>query len=216
MTTDTYIILQKFNNKAEALMLGDVLKENQVDYLVENSTNNFDPTFSNNELSKEYRVKVKDSDIDKAEAILKQLSLEQLEEIDNDYFLYKFSDEELFEVIAKADEWSKLDGLLAQKILSDRGKTVTPEDIELFNKHRLTTLARPEDDPTTLIYAGYVFAVLGGALGFIIGWALVSYKKTLPNRSRVYAHSEKAREHGQRIILISVAFAVFWILKFLW
>jgi hypothetical protein len=71
-----------------------------------------------------------------------------------------------------------------------------------MKKERLEMLAKPEPSQAKFIWAGYIFAVLGGLLGIAIGWGIYFSQKRLPNGSVVYSYSEEDRKHGKRIITI--------------
>jgi len=54
------------------------------------------------------------------------------------------------------------------------------------------------------IIVGYFLAVIGGLLGIIIGYLLMSSKKTLPNGVRVYSYNDNDRKHGKVIFIIGI------------
>jgi hypothetical protein len=202
MTAKQFVTFQKFNDQIAALELATLLKQNNIEYLLEDYSPNFDVTFANNELTKEFRIKIQKHDFENVDSILQQISLEQIGTVDNDYYLFDFTDEELMEIISKKDEWGSFDFLLAQKLLKERGKEVTPEVVELLKKQRLSALTKPEQSQKSLIIAGYIMAFLGGLLGVFIGWHLLTHKKTLPNGERVFSYSQTDRKHGNRIVII--------------
>src|SRR5688572_12712891 len=116
MPDDQYLTIQKFSNKDSARELAEFLDEQKIAFLIDD-TGNFDPTFSNSELGKEYRVKVNKDDFERANTILLQAASEQINNVEKDYYLFQFTDEELIDVVLKSDEWGKLDYLLALKLL---------------------------------------------------------------------------------------------------
>lgn len=83
-----------------------------------------------------------------------------------------FSNEELFEILEKSDEWSKFDYVLAQKLLKERGQDINENMLESLKRQRIRELAKPEENQKGWINAGYIFAVLGGLLGILFGWHL--------------------------------------------
>lgn len=212
MTEKDFLTYQKFSDKSEAVELTDLLTENNIDFIFEDTSASFDPSFANNQINKEFRVKLKKQDFDKADKIMLSISATQLDNIDKDYYLFEFKDEELIEVLTKSDEWSKFDYLLAQKILKERGQEVNEKFLETLRKQRIEELAKPEENQKTWIIAGYVFAFLGGLLGLFIGWHLLSHKKTLPNGERVYGYSVEDRKHGNRILIMGIVFLIIWTL----
>ena len=209
---EEFIIFEKFNTESLAVDFGSLLNKNKIEFLIENISINFDPILSNNEFGKEYCVKIKKSDFEKANDILREKAKTEIIEIQDDYYLLSFSNEELIEVIEKSDEWNKFDVELAHKLLKERGIEITAEQINEIKTQRIIELSKPEEGQNIYIIIGYVCALLGGLLGIFIGWHLLTYKKTLPNGNRIYAYSENDRKQGNRILILGAVFIVFWIL----
>ena len=209
---EEFLIFQKFNTESQAVNFGSLLNVNRIEFLIENISINFDPILSNNEFGKEYCVKIKKDDFEKANDILREKAKTEINEIQDDYYLLSFTDEELIDVIEKSDEWNKFDVELAQKLLKERGNEITTEQISELKKQRIIELSKPEEGQNVYIIIGYVCALLGGLLGIFIGWHLTTYKKTLPNGNRIYAYSENDRKQGNRILILGTIFIVFWIL----
>jgi hypothetical protein len=209
---EEFITFQRFKDQNSAVELGEFFKERKLEYLLEDNSLSFDPTFANNGFGKEFCVKLKQSDFEKGNVFLIEKAEKEIIEIDKDYYLLSFTDEELFELIAASDEWSQFDVSLAKRLLKERGKEVTPEDIKKIKTNRIIELSKPEEGQTAYIIVGYVFAFLGGFLGIFIGWHLLTFKKTLPNGNRIYAYSDNDRKQGNRILIISVVFLVIWLL----
>jgi hypothetical protein len=137
--------------------------------LLEDTSTQFDGTWANNEFEKEFRIKLKKEDFEKADTFLQNIILGQIDAIDKDYYLFDFTDDELMEIITKRDEWSQFDFLLAQKLLKERGKEIKPEVVELLKRQRIAALGKPDESLKTYIYAGYAMALLGGLLGLFTG-----------------------------------------------
>ena len=209
---EAFIIFQKFNTESLAIEFGRILNENKIENLLENISINFDPILSNNEFGKEYCVKIKKIDFEKANAIFSEKAKAEIYEIQDDYYLFSFSDEELIDLIEKSDEWNKFDVELSRKLLKERGNEITDERINEIKKQRIVELSKPEEGQNIYILIGYICAFLGGLLGIFIGWHLLTYKKTLPNGNRIYAYSENDRKQGNRILILGGIFIVIWIL----
>jgi hypothetical protein len=210
--TDEFFTFRTFDNKDLALKLCETLNKNKIEHSLEDTSPSLDSNFGNNSFSKEFRVKLKNQDFEKATKLLQDESEVELNNIDKNYYLLSFNDEELIEVITKRDEWNQFDFLLAQKLLKERGKEITPEKIEEIKQKRIEELSKPEASQRPYIIAGYIFAFLGGLLGIFIGWFLSTHKKTLPNGIRVYSYSENDRKQGKRILLIGKVFLILWFL----
>lgn len=213
--TEDFATYKKFNNKNSAEKFGNILDEEKIEYMVENNSISFDVSFSNNtNFGSEFCVKIKKSDFDKVDKILIKKSEEDIEKIPSDYYLLSFSDEELIDVVTKSDEWSTFDVTLSKKLLKEKGKEVTDEQIKAFKNKRIEELAKPEKSQKPYIIAGYVLAILGGWLSVFIGWHLLTYKKPLPNGNKVYAYSEHDRKQGNRIFILGILFMILWTIWF--
>jgi hypothetical protein len=204
MSLEQFVTFQKYNDLAAAMELALLLKENNIEYIMEDTSSSFDPSFANSELIKEFRIKLKQEDFEKADTFLQQIFKTEIDSVDKDYYLFSFTDEELLEIIIKRDEWGQFDFLLAQKLLKEHGNEVKPEEIESLRLDRIEELAKPEANQKAWISFGYILSFLGGALGIFIGWHLMRYKKTLPNGERVYAYSPADRNHGGKILIIGI------------
>jgi translation elongation factor EF-G len=210
MTDNDFLTFQKFTNKSEATELTELLTTNNIKFLIEDTSASFDPSFANNEINKEFRVKLKKEDFDKVDKLMLNISASQLNEIDENYYLFEFTDVELLEVLTKSDEWSKFDYLLAQKILKDRGQEVNEKILENLRRKRIEELPKPEESQKSWVITGYIFALMGGFFGLFIGWHLLAHKKTLPNGDRVYGYSIEDRIHGNRILILGIVFLIIW------
>lgn len=199
-----FITFRNFPALIQAKELEMLLNKNNIKTLLTDNIAPIDITFSGNTLQNQYEVKIDSSDFQNAENILEKEAENLLDTIDKDYYLLSFSNEELYEIILNSDEWNVFDYKLAQKILSERGKTVDPEMLASLKKERLKFLAKPEENQKPWIIAGYIFSLLGGGIGIIIGYSLWKSKKTLPNGERVYSYNDQDRKSGKRIFLMSI------------
>jgi hypothetical protein len=199
-----FITYQKFNDAALANELAELLEEDGIDYIIQEQTTGFDPSMVMGNAPIDYAVKIKSNDFEKVNQLVKETEEKNIDGIEKDYYLFSFSDEELVGVIAKADEWSAFDVVLAKKILNERGNNISEKDISKLQEIRIEVLKTPEPPQTTGIILGYICAFGGGLIGLFIGWYLTTAKKTLPDGEKVYVYIESDRTHGQRIFFISL------------
>jgi hypothetical protein len=211
----SFITFQRFNDEVPAKALTEKLAVGGIDFEVENNSSIFDPSFANTINQKEINVKVHPEDFEKVHQVLADLYAQQINDVEEDYYLFEFSDQELIEIISRPDEWGAFDYQLAQKLLKERGLEIEPELAKLMKDQRLQDLSKPESAHKYWVYFGYISALLGGLVGMFIGWNLVSAKKTLPNGERIYVYREAERDHGTRILVISVICMAGW-LAFKW
>jgi hypothetical protein len=199
-----FITYQKFDDPVLAEELAGQLEQHGIEYFLEESSFRFDPSLVMSNAAKEYAVKIKSGDFEKVNQLLKEDGNENTDEIDKDYYLFSFTDDELLDVVTKADEWSAFDVVLARKLLAEHGKNVSDQEIETINEQRIEELKQPDPPQTFWIFIGYAVSLLGGVLGIFIGWHLYSYKKTLPDGERVYGYTENDRRHGRVLFYLSI------------
>ncbi len=211
-----YVTFQKFSDRGAAIELAELLKSHKLDPVLEDASAAFDPSFAFSEIVKEYRIKLRREDFEKAESLLLQLSEKEVENLDKGHYLFGFTDEELIEVVSKPDEWNRVDYVLAKKLLKERGITIDPKDADNLKKKRLSELSKPYEGQTGWIIFGYILAFLGGLLGIFIGWHLCYHKRTLPNGERVYAYIKADRGHGNSILIIGVFCFIIGVISAFW
>jgi hypothetical protein len=214
--TENFLTFKRFSNEEDAKDLIELLKAQNISYSVEDASPQFDVTFANNNFEKEVHIKLKPEDFERTEEILRTKDSQlTTEDIPPDYYLLEFSNEELIEILMKPDEWSSIDYNLSQRILESRGKSIDQEFLDTLRKKRTEELSKPEQTQKNWIYAGYIFALLGGLLGVFIGWHLLTFKKTLPTGERAYGYVESDRRNGRNILIIGLIFVaieiVFWL-----
>lgn len=203
--TEEYSIFRRFSDIEQANELKIALNEQGIETIVDDNSPPVDVTFTGGgAINNKIEVRIKQSDFDKAELILEKIAETQLSDIDTSYYLFEFTNEELFDILLKYDEWNEFDYALAQKILKDRGKSVDKELLESLKKQRLEELAKPEGNQRPWIIGGYFFAFMGGFLGLVIGYLLFTSKKTLPNGEKVFSYAKKDRIQGKYIFYIGL------------
>lgn len=198
-----YTTFKKFPDAGQARSLQALLIDNGIECLFINSSQQLDSSFSG-DLLKEYEVQLKPEDFEKAEKFLEEYTQNMFNGVEEDYYLLSFTNEELYDVVLKKDEWSEFDYMLARKLLSERGKAIDDDEVKALRKQRLEELAKPDANHIGWIIAGYVFALLGGFFGIITGYVISSSKKTLPNGDVVHTYTPQDRAHGRIILMVGL------------
>ncbi|MGC4039818.1 MAG: hypothetical protein QM710_03235 [Flavobacterium sp.] len=180
-----------------------ILTKHHIPYKVEDTSKNFDASFSMNKADKSIMVFLNPADFEKATAVIDSELVLDESQINQDHFLYSFSNEELLDVIKTSEEWHPMDVKLSKVILRDRDFNLSEDQLSYLKTERAKELRQPDKNDITLIITGYIFALLGGFVGFFIGLHLINYKKTLPNGEKVWCYSEQDRKHGRNMLLIA-------------
>ena len=98
---EEYSIFRKFPTLEQAIELRDLLKSNDIESILDDNVPPVDITFSGSTLNNQIEIRIKQSDFKMAEAILEKDAEGLIDEIDKDYYLFKFTDEELYEILLK-------------------------------------------------------------------------------------------------------------------
>jgi hypothetical protein len=198
---------QSFYTIEEAVEFAEVLKEEGVDSIIET-----DPSLSasigGESSDKKIHLKIKSSDFEKVTSLLESYAEKSLSNVNSDHYLFSFSDDELFEILEKFDEWGKQDYLLAKEILKKRGHEINEKLLGNLKQKRLTELSRPESGINVWVYVGYISSLFGGLFGILIGSVLTTSKKTLPDGQIIYMFDERSRRHGKKILYMAIAILI--------
>lgn len=161
-------------------------------------------------LPAEYNVKVLSDKFAHVFEIPNNIASKEVIEVSKTHYLFEFTDQELYDILAKPDEWSAFDYQLSQKILKERGKQIDNEFLNSLRKTRIEDLAKPEVKQTNNVWIGYLFSLLGGLIGIAIGWNMMSSKKKFPNGEEIFSYQENDRKHGKRIMILGIIMLIIW------
>ena len=208
---ENFVTYRKFIFKDDALDLIEILKENNIDYVLDDNSSRLDSSFGNDDNTKQFVLKIEKENFERVEELEEKSISKSLDNVDKNYYLFESSDEDLIEIVLKKEEWNKFDYLLAQKILKERGKEINQDLIKAINKRRVEDLKTEEASPKWLIFIGYLFSILGGFIGILIGLYLMNYKKTLPNGETIYGFGKEDRNSGKNVFICSIMGIIFWL-----
>lgn len=201
---------EKYFNPDQAQPVITILKENKIPYEFASIKQTVDRVIAGGGPAYLYEIKIPGNQFNRANRLLRENIQVNLDEVDPDYYLFKFEDFELVEILRLPDEWGRLDYAIARKILESRGITYTNDELEALWKNRIETLAKPEKDGQSWVYAGYFLSAMGGFFGVLVGLVLIQSTKTLPDGRKVHTYDEDTRKQGKMIVIISlIVFAIF-------
>ena len=204
------LVYHTYPNRAVAQSLLTLLDEQRIAYTIDHAPARFSAALGMAS-AEQFVVSLRPEDFTRVRQLEEDHAEDSLAELPADYYLFQFSNAELWDLLAQPAAWSSHDVALAARLLRERGETVTDDTLQTLRLYNTATLAAPDPSPTGWIIAGYALAVLGGVFGMGIGWSLRRYRKTLPDGRQVPGYAEADRAHGTRMLALGAVGLVFWL-----
>lgn len=195
---------QRFPNVEVAQPLLHLLHQHGIPYETLLDQPRIDPSFAFNPTNSYFVVQVLPADVETIRALERAADEELTATAPADHYLFRFTEEELLDILLKPDEWNSFDVALARRILHQHGQEVSPALVERLRQQRLHDLAQPEPSQKAWVLFGYAVALLGGLVAMFIGWHLYTHTRQLPDGRKVRAFSRSDQTHGLRIMILGV------------
>ena len=96
-----FLTFKRYNDKADLKVVCDELTANSIAFEIDDSGSSLDSNFGNTEFTINYVLKIKQVDFEKADMIIEKFPEKELLDVDEEHFLFGFSNEELIDVIKK-------------------------------------------------------------------------------------------------------------------
>jgi hypothetical protein len=206
-STDEWAELQTYANMDEAAPLLALLSKNGLTYntLADEHQSGDGLNFDlENRGPGVVHVLVLPDDMERAQRVLALLASEVQDQLEDSDYLAAFTDEELYEVLKKFDEWNQVDYVLAARLLVQRGHQLDNEQLTLWRKIRMQELETPEKASSSFLFGAYLMAILGGVFGLFMGLQLRTHVKRLPDGRKVYGYTAGDRSQSTIIIALSL------------
>lgn len=148
-------------------------------------------------------MKLPPAQFDEVKKLEEKESEEQLKNVNPDYYLFQFSNDELKDVLMKPDEWNFFDQLLARKLLLERNVALDalPGPVNL---HEVDRSYSPTNLQLPWVLLGYVCALFLPHWGIAMGTGLLIARRTLKDGRKVNMYDQQSRNHGWAMIVIGV------------
>lgn len=205
-----FIAYHAYPNPAVAQDLLALLEEQHILYKQHYAPPRFS-VITGTTTAEEFVISLRPEDFTRVRALEEAQADAALAQLPSDYYLFGFSNAELWELLRQPAAWSSHDVALASRLLRERGETVTDDRLRQLRQQHTEALAAPAPSPTGWIVAGYALALLGGVIGVGIGWSLWHYRKTLPDGRQVPGYSARDQAHGRRIFWLGVGFVALYL-----
>lgn len=208
---DNPIVFKTLTNIEEAEKIGEHLALDGIAYEIESPPQLLDRNFIGEQPMPEHYIKIRPADFTRANIIVDDLYSNLAATIEEDYYLFTFSAEQLQDVIRNRNEWGDLNYHLAV-LLSDR-KTTGATGVLWTNitKDAVVENIQPVPVNIWILAAGY-FCLLTPpflygypAVGSLfIGWFIVGASATTSAGIKYPVYNKTGRIHGKIMITLSI------------
>ncbi len=205
---EQYEVFKSFYSEEEAATMLELLSDNNINAKIEKTRVIIDKLITGDDLDTSIHLKIKPADFQRASRVIDELIEKNIAAIEEDHYLYSFSNDELMETINKPDEWSNQDHILAKKILADRGVSFSENEINAKKAERLAAIAKPEKAKTSTLVISYIMAVILPVFALLLSLYMLTAKKILPDGNKVNVFDTKSRDHWLAIVIISAAMTI--------
>lgn len=205
------VFFRGFHNEEEALLLKELMDEENILHSFESSGTVIDSVIVGNGLVPKVVLKVRPSDVKRLNnAIAKQFQGLDYSEVD-DHYLNQFTSDELEEILANQDEWTVEDIETSKLILKHRGIEVDEAAIKALRKKKFDKIrAGKAGNPLWMYF--YAASIVFGTffhLIFPIGGLGMSYyyaygKENDPDGTRYFIYDAPTRRIGKYMLYIGI------------
>ena len=202
-----YLNFSKYHTAEEAREVSELFTQENIPNILEHEVNQLDKIYIGESLDPYFVIRIPAACFDKANTVLINHAKKQLDNINPDYYLFGFSNEELQEVTRNPDEWNHFDQALALKLLADRNIAV-PVKVQLAEVKEYI----PYRLQLPWIILGYVLAILFNLAGITIGIITMVAYRTLQNGQRVPMYDRYTRLHAKIMMGIGLVRLMFFVI----
>lgn len=207
----TFISLTDIESVSE---ITSILNESKIPFRVQDTSKDFDVTFSNDDSKNSFLIMLNQRDFDRASSILEDKMKFDVNEINESHPIFSFNTEELKDVVKNYDEWHPIDVKLAKYLLVEKNISLSEDDIIQTQVEKYIKSQQPEKSDSLTLIMGYSFCIMGGLAGIGIAIFMLTGKKTLANGEKKYIYSKSDRKHGIYMLIAGAISLTFFILNY--
>jgi hypothetical protein len=200
-----FVTYLRFHTPEEAGPILHLLDDWGIEYKVESEKNVLDNIYLGDSLDPLITLKIPSSAFEKVNGILEKSADTDKSRLNPDYYLLRFSNEELIDVVHHPGEWNYFDTALAKKLLAERNIPVPSADILSSRDHYTPLRLAP-----VWIVMEVLLSIFFSYAGIIIGVATLVATKTLPSGEKVYIYDEVTRRNAKIIIVIGIIVTAYY------
>ncbi len=195
-----FLTYTKVHTNEEAQELVKLFTAANIECIIEAERDPLDKVYAGDSLDPFIAVKIPHDYFEKANKVMQQQAQSQLDDINPDYYLFNFTNDELLDVLKDPNEWNYLDQALAKKLLAERKVDIPVNTVDLISAPAFT----PYRLGTATLIVEYVASILFAFAGIFIGvFTLVAYK-ALKDGSKVKMYDHETRTNATIMLCIGV------------
>ena len=172
-----YATYEKFFDPEQAEPVLGILRDHEIPYEFSSLNKPLDPLITGEGPAYAYEVKIAANQFETANRILREKIQIDLNDIDPDYYLFAFDNNELVEIL---------------------------KELDAFWSTKMKKLAQPAKASSLGKWGGYSLSVGACFIGIVTGLIYWQSTKTLPNGNRYYLYDEETRKLGKNMVYISL------------
>jgi hypothetical protein len=195
-----FLTYTKVHTREEAGEITKLLQASGIEFKIEAERNALDKMYIGESLDPLIAIKIPQNRFTAANKIMLLQAQSQLDDIDPDYYLFSFTNDELTDVLKNTHEWNALDQALAQKLLLERNIAI-PKDIE---DGGTAASFKPYHLEMVWIIVEYLVSIAFAFAGIIIGSITLLGYKTLHTGSKVKMYDKETRMHAGIMLGIGI------------
>ena len=195
-----FLTYTKFYSREEAQEFIDILQNSGIDFKIDHERDLLDKIYTGESVDPMISLKIPENRFEDINAILLSRAHTQLTDIDPNYYLFSFSDQELIDVLNGRNECNHFDQALAHKLLSDRKVKIPNEnkialDAESYSPLHLGSI---------LLISQYLLTLLLPYVGVIVGLATLFAYKTLKSGEKAKMYDEATRQNAKVMLGLGI------------
>lgn len=142
---DEFIEYLRFPEIEKAREYTSVLEKHNIPFYLDDVSMRFKLVSNNNPWENQFILKLKESDIERAEKALNEELDNEVKLTTHEHYMFSFADNDILNVIANQNEWTREEVKLAMKIANERNLDLSAQSIrsnkivkEQTSQHRST------------------------------------------------------------------------------
>lgn len=199
-----YSVYKVFTERADADTFIEYLKEQNIEAFIVEDDTQMNLIFGEVTQNKKYYLKIKQSDFESVHELLRAENEKSIENLSADYYLFNYTEEALWDILKKPDEWSAFDVSVSKKILEGKGHNISEEILQTYKDERIKALSVQDDYNVSWLVIGYILTIFLGIVGIFWGLNYLNADINLPDGKKIKRYNNAARLHGRILLVLGI------------